>query len=84
MTEIIVCSAHYDIQEIDRQDCPTCKSKQPFLCQHEDWYGWTTTCLNCGDTWMDGELRERPFMKGWRKLAIKKVQDKAISLGLSW
>jgi hypothetical protein len=32
----------------------------------QEWYGTMWTCLACGDQWADGELLERPFMRGWR------------------
>lgn len=77
MTEptIIICFADISRREIDEQDCPTCKSKQDFYCTFEEWYGWTVTCLNCGDQWMDGERLARPFARGWRKDNIEYVKE---------
>ena len=39
------------------------------------WYGWTLTCLGCGDRWLDGERLERPFMRGWRQEAIRRAAE---------
>lgn len=71
---IFICGRHVVIREVDKQRCPTCKSDQEFLCEFEEWYGWTNTCLNCGDSWMEGELLKRPFMRGWRKQAVEEAK----------
>lgn len=69
-------------RKVAEQDCPTCKSKQEFLCEFENWYGWTTTCLNCGDRWQDGELCPRPFFRGWRKQSVRHALEKVKKYGL--
>jgi len=51
-------------------ECPTCETDRGFLFEHYPWYGWTRTCLSCGDQWEDGERRERPFRRAWRKAAV--------------
>lgn len=79
---IIICMAHYDEQRVEVEDCPTCKGPQQMFCQHEDWYGWTVTCLTCGERWMDSEMCPRPFAPGWRKKQAQEARDKAVKLGL--
>ena len=82
MNHIHVCWTNYSIQEVRTMDCYTCGTIQRMLCQFQDWYGWTITCLTCGEQWQDGERVERPFMRGWRKLAIEAANNKARELGL--
>lgn len=57
-------------RSLSRQACPTCKKKRWFVGWFYEWYGWDHTCLSCGDRWSDGEMCERPFMRGWRKKSI--------------
>jgi len=82
MSDVIICFSHFDEQKIMMHDCPTCKSEQQFLAEHEPWYGWSLTCLNCGDQWNDGELSERPFARGWRQRAIDHAKQRIEKLGL--
>lgn len=79
---IHICFSHFDEQIVEVQDCPTCKSPQQFFAQHQDWYGWTKTCLNCGDQWVDGQLCQRPFMPKWRENNIAYYRSEAEKLGL--
>lgn len=82
-SKVIICFAKVIEAVVEKQDCPACQSEQDFLCEFEEWYGWTKTCLNCGDSWMDGELCPRPFLRGWRKKSIesaKKRAEKAVKL----
>jgi hypothetical protein len=44
------------------------------LSEFQDWYGWRTVCLTCGDEWMDGEMVERSFIRGWRKDNVKRAR----------
>lgn len=80
--EIHIKWVRYDREEITTQHCPTCGSEQKFLSQFENWYGWTETCLNCGDRWMDGERCPRPFAPRWRELSIAAAKARAVKLGL--
>ncbi len=52
---------------IRRARCPTCDRPTRFVCFFYEWYGWGTTCLACGERWEDGEMLERPFVRGWRE-----------------
>lgn len=38
------------------------------------YYAPIVYCVDCGDSWSDGELGERPFARGWRKRAIERNQ----------
>lgn len=63
-----------DRAEINRGDCPTCAKATRFVEIHVPWYGWTSSCLRCGDSWQDGERLERPFARGWRPRAIEEAR----------
>lgn len=36
------------------------------------YYAPTAHCVECGDTWSDGQLGERPFARAWRVKAIRR------------
>ena len=55
-------------------ECFNCKVRRRCLARFQDWYGWTITCLTCGDSWQDGEMIERPFQRGWRKEAVARAK----------
>jgi len=67
----IVCTPTVTRIEKHRYRCPTCKTRTTFLCEFAEWYGWTKTCLRCGDAWDNGEMLPRPFKPGWRKESIE-------------
>lgn len=50
--------------------CPTCKRRRRMLAQFQEYYGWRTTCLTCGESWEDGEMLARPFEPGWRRKSV--------------
>lgn len=81
---IHICRPIVDKKEIIVRECPTCKSDQEFLAQHQEWYGWSHTCLNCGDRWNDGEREARPFCRGWRKISIERAKEQATKAGLKF
>lgn len=60
-----------DRWSLSKMPCPTCKKKRYFWSWFQDWYGWESTCLKCGDRWQDGERCERPFRPRWRKESVK-------------
>lgn len=65
---------------IKRVACPTCKRRTFMVGFFYEWYGWTLTCLGCGDQWTDGEMHPRPFAPKWRernKEAARKMWRKA-------
>jgi len=55
--------------------CPTCQKRRRMLAQFQDWYGWYTTCLSCGDQWNDGEMLERPFAPRWRSKNTQEAKE---------
>lgn len=71
-----VCGAVRDCIGLETVYCPTCQGERGALLEHFERYGWEITCLACGDSWMDGELRERPFERGWRAKAIAEATKK--------
>jgi ribosomal protein L37AE/L43A len=50
--------------------CPCCQRLRPIAGFYQRWYGFTWTCLGCGDSWSGGELLPRPFARGWRQRSI--------------
>lgn len=61
---------NYSIIRKPVRDCPHCKTRRRMLECFQEWYGWTNTCLTCGEMWTDGEWHPRPFERGWRKANI--------------
>lgn len=60
--------------------CPVCECITEMVVRHEAYYGATTFCCRCGDSWQDGELSPRPFSSHWRKRAVarhRKLWDRA-------
>ena len=55
------------------QPCPVCGYAVGLVGAYQEWYGTTMTCLACGDEWADGEILERPFMRGWRWKNVRRV-----------
>jgi len=55
--------------------CLTCKARKRSVAIFLEWYGWTTTCLGCGDQWSDGEMHDRPFMRRWRQQSISHAKQ---------
>ena len=76
---ITICFPRICAMRLRVHRCPTCKCLRRFLAEHEEWYGWRETCLTCGDEWQDGEMSERPMMRGWRAkhVALTKEHWKA-------
>ena len=75
MTEIHICAPACDDHAIVRVWCPTCDKMRYMTAIHYEWYGWYHTCLRCGEHWGDGEMLERPFMRGWRKENTKEAKE---------
>ncbi|KKK58840.1 hypothetical protein LCGC14_3040370 [marine sediment metagenome] len=61
--------------KLERMPCPTCEKPKWFVCFLYEWYGWSVTCLACGEHWNDGERQERPFMRGWREKSKQSARD---------
>ena len=77
-----LCSAHLLQAELRANPCPTCKRDTLKLCQHYEWYGWSVTCLECGERWEDGERLPRPFAPRWREKNIERAEKRIAALGL--
>ena len=58
---------NYSKVRLARMDCPTCERRTFGVHAFQEWYGWDSTCLGCGDSWQDGEMLERPFRPRWRE-----------------
>lgn len=89
-SNISICRPTLDGWERHFVVCFNCKRKRLVLCEFQGWYGWSTTCLTCGDAWRDGEVMPRPFARGWRKERVvaakkrmKSYLDAAIPQGLA-
>lgn len=54
--------------------CPTCKTRRRMLAQFQDYYGWTETCLTCGEQWTDRQMHDRPFAPRWRKKNVARAK----------
>jgi hypothetical protein len=52
-------------------DCPTCKCRRRMLVHMFVWYDTDITCLTCGESWANGERRQRPFAPGWRAQSVR-------------
>lgn len=70
MSEIHVNRSRVDAARVEILDCPTCEKKRPFWRWFQEWYGWHDTCLNCGESWQDGEMLPRPFAPRWRRDSV--------------
>ena len=73
---------NYSRNEVSVGECPTCKGFAHFLDRFQEWYGWSSTCLCCGERWGDGEMCERPFKPRWRKENIESAVRQTYALGL--
>lgn len=57
------------------QNCPVCKQRRRMVVKFMGvWYAPHVTCCGCGDTWAEGELLPRPFVRAWRRDAIGKAK----------
>ena len=48
-----ICFARYNYEQTQKHYCPICEIDTKFLCQNEEWHGYTFTCLKCGNVWME-------------------------------
>ena len=77
-----ICVPRADMRQIVRADScpdPVCPSRasgrRPFLVRwHEEWYGFTDTCLSCGRQWMDGEWMALSFERHARRDSIARAK----------
>ncbi|WP_312968994.1 hypothetical protein [Acinetobacter gerneri] len=60
----------YAAKKITRFVCPDCKKNSRCIAFFEHWHGWSSTCLNCGRCWDNGEWIALEFYRGVRKQNI--------------
>jgi hypothetical protein len=72
---IIVCGGAVAYRRLVRV-CPVCGERRRIVAAYDasPYYAPSFTCCGCGDSWSDGELRPRPFARGWREEAKKKAR----------
>ena len=61
-------------RKLSRIKCPTCQRRTFAVGWYAEWFGWSMTCLRCGERWNDGEQEPRPFRRGWRKDSIARAK----------
>lgn len=69
--------AHYRRDTI--LGCSVCGIEDAPILRHvpgSPYYADDYTCTVCGDSWSEGYIGERPFLRGWRQRAI----DRAVAL----
>ena len=74
MESIHICQPKVDFFKLSVRRCPTCRKRRRMLVEHFAWYGFTVTCLTCGDEWQDGERCMRPCERGWRPKAVARAK----------
>lgn len=80
MSHVHINWTRYSERRVVVQQCPTEKRRRRMLACFQEWYGWDITCSGCGDHWSDGWRSERPFRRGWREEAIKRVKAQIAAL----
>jgi hypothetical protein len=63
------------------RQCHDCGKHARWAGFEQMWYGITSTCLNCGRTWSDGEWMPLPFERNSRQNSINRAKtmwDKAV------
>lgn len=50
--------------------CPDCKQRTRMISFFTPWYGWESTCINCGRNWQDGEWTPLDFVRQSRQKSI--------------
>lgn len=76
MSAIHIHSPQATDRHMRREDCPWCKRRTFFLGFYTPWYGFTWTCLKCGDSHDGEEWSPRPFERAWRKRAVDSVKKR--------
>lgn len=57
--------------------CPTCECKTEMVTSfpNNPFYGPTTGCTKCGESWSEEGMRPRPFYRGWRAEYARKFRE---------
>ena len=78
ITDLIICVPRIIERKVIKKRCRNCKSDQPILWEHLEFYGIDETCLRCGDRWNDGELCPEPteHRRGWRQRSVRDALDR--------
>ena len=69
-----VCAPRPTERKCFHVQCPTCNRRTYMLGWFYEWYGWTVTCLKCGEMWTGEEMHSRPFARGWRQHNIESAK----------
>lgn len=66
----------YSAKAINRIDCidKTCKKNVFGASFFQEWYGWTTTCLNCGRQYANETMLQLDFARGIRRHNIESAK----------
>lgn len=75
-TSLVICMPAVLDKKKWRRVCPSCTFYATHVGFFQEWYGWSVTCLNCGEEWQDGEWGERPFVQGWRSKNIEAARKR--------
>ncbi len=74
MTTVHINWTRYTKITLPRIFCFHCDRKTDFVTAFQEWYGWSGTCLNCGERFQDDEWIARPFQPRWRKENIAEAK----------
>jgi hypothetical protein len=66
-----ICGPGYNHLRKRYLRCPSCQCITETVTQDGGYWGFEIMCCRCGDAWLDGELLERPFRRGWRADRIR-------------
>ena len=61
-------------RHIGRRVCLDCGRNAYFIALFTEWYGWDSTCLNCGRSWCDGEWMPLDFVPQSRQKSIASIK----------
>jgi len=62
----IVCTPTVVDVSIGVYDCDTCQRRTFHVVTFEEWYGFSGTCLRCGERYHEEGMASRPFRPAWR------------------
>lgn len=71
---IHICVPKPVSRKISRRNCPDCGKRAVFVSVYYEWYGSSSTCLNCGRAWQDGEWMPLAFYRYARRDNIKSAK----------
>ena len=64
---IHISTSRFNAKRVVRFHCPDCKKNSRSIEFFQHYRGWTSTCINCGRQWSDGEWLPLDFCRGVRK-----------------